>query len=160
MNKRGHVENAVLLAVGLGVVLEPSGGEATAERVASVFVPVVVGALVPDVDTHFGTHRQTFHNFLTLGAIAAYPLYFDNLHWVWLGVVTHYVLDALGTTRGMALFYPLSDREFGLPIGVPVDSKFSDVMTLAVTAFELVVAALLVHVLPDLLPEIEASIPA
>ncbi|WP_135366291.1 metal-dependent hydrolase [Halosimplex halophilum] len=153
MDKRGHVLNAVFLAVGLGFILEPAGDVATFRTIAAVFVPLVLGALFPDVDTHFGKHRKTLHNLPILGIVAAYPIYFGNLHWVWLGVLTHYVLDALGTTRGIALFYPLWDEEFGAPIGVPVSSDYADAMMLAVTAFELVVAAGLVHVLPAYLPE-------
>ncbi|WP_436907030.1 metal-dependent hydrolase [Halosimplex marinum] len=153
MDKRGHVLNAVFLAVGLGFILEPAGDVATFRTIAAVFVPLVLGALFPDVDTHFGKHRKTLHNLPVLGIVAAYPIYFANLHWVWLGVLTHYVLDALGTTRGLALFYPLWDEEFGAPIGVPVSSDYADAMMLAVTAFELVVAAGLVHVLPAYLPE-------
>lgn len=152
MNKRGHVENAILLAVGIGILLEPAGGWTTAKKVAVVFVPLVLGALFPDVDTHFGDHRKTLHNLATLGIVAAYPLVFGNLHWVWLGVVTHYVLDVLGTTRGIALFYPLSREEFGAPVGVSDDGIYADLMTLAVTAFELAVAAVVIWVLPAYLP--------
>jgi membrane-bound metal-dependent hydrolase YbcI (DUF457 family) len=159
MDKRGHVLNAVLLAVGLGYILEPAGDVATFETIGVVIVPVVLGALFPDVDTHFGKHRKTLHNLFVLGIIAAYPLYIDNLHWVWLGVVSHYVLDALGTTRGLALFYPLWDREFAPPVGVPVDSRFADAMMLVVTAFELALAALLVYVFPEYLPDSTNAIP-
>ncbi|WP_415378698.1 metal-dependent hydrolase [Halosimplex sp. TS25] len=159
MNKRGHVLNAVFLAVGLGFILEPAGDAATFRTVAAVFVPLVLGALFPDVDTHFGKHRKTLHNVFVLGIVAAYPLYFDNLQWVWLGVLTHYVLDVFGTTRGIALFYPLWDEEFGAPVGVPVSSDFSDAMMLAVTAFELTVAAGLVYVLPTYLPDVAGSLP-
>jgi len=148
MDKRGHVLNAVFLAIGLGYILEPTGDATTIRTVAAVFVPVVLGALFPDVDTHFGIHRKTLHNLPVLAVVAAYPVFFDNLQWVWLGVLTHYVLDVLGTTRGIALFYPLWDEEFNLPLGVPVDSKYANAMMLAVTAFELSVAALLVFVIP------------
>ena len=159
MNKRGHVLNAALLAVGLGFVLEPAGDARTFETVGVVFVPLVLGALFPDVDTHFGKHRKTLHNLFVLGVVAAYPLFVDNLHWVWLGVVTHYVLDVLGTTRGIALFYPLWDEEFGVPVGVPVSSSYADAMMLAVTAFEITLAAAVVYVLPQYLPETTASLP-
>jgi len=152
MNKRGHVMNAALLAIGLGYIVEPAGSLKTFETIAAVFVPLVLGALFPDVDTHFGKHRKTLHNLFVLGIVAAYPIYFDNLQWVWLGVVTHYVLDALGTTRGLALFYPLWDEEFGAPVGVPVSSKYANAMMLAVTGFELTLAAFVVYVLPEYLP--------
>jgi membrane-bound metal-dependent hydrolase YbcI (DUF457 family) len=152
MDKRGHVLNAVLLAIGVGFILQPSGDVETLRTVAAVFVPLVLGALFPDVDTHFGKHRKTLHNLPLLGVVVAYPVFFSNLHWVWLGVVTHYVLDVLGTTRGIALFYPLWDEEFGLPIGVPVSSDWADLMMLVVTAFEIAVAAFVVFVLPPYLP--------
>jgi membrane-bound metal-dependent hydrolase YbcI (DUF457 family) len=144
MNKRGHVLNAVLLAIGLGYILEPAGDTATFRTIAEVFVPVVLGALFPDVDTAFGKHRKTLHNLPVLAVIAAYPFYFGNLQWVWLGVVTHYVLDVLGTTRGIALFYPFWSKEFDVPFGIPVDSDYADLMMITVTAVELVGIFLLV----------------
>jgi len=159
MNKQGHVLNAVLLAVGLGYVLEPAGDLATFRTIAEVSVPVVLGALFPDVDTAFGKHRKTLHNLLTLGVFVAFPLYFGNLQFVWLGVLTHYVLDVLGSKRGIALFYPLSDREYGSPTGVTTSSRFANAVTLSVTALELAVAVILVHVAPDLLGRIVESIP-
>jgi membrane-bound metal-dependent hydrolase YbcI (DUF457 family) len=159
MNKQGHVLNAVLLGVGLGYVLEPAGDVETFRTVAAVSVPVVLGALFPDVDTAFGKHRKTLHNLLTLAVFVAFPLYFDNLQWVWLGVLTHYVLDVLGSRRGIALFYPLSDREYGSPTGVTTSSRFANVVTLLVTAFELAVAAFLVHVAPGLVQQMIEAIP-
>ncbi len=136
MNKKGHVLNAVLLALGLGIILEPSLTMATAERTAQIFVPIVLGALFPDVDTAFGEHRKTLHNFLTIGVFVAYPLVFDNLHFVWIGVLTHYVLDLLGSKRGLALFYPW-EEEFALPVGVSTSSRLAGVVTIAVTVVEL-----------------------
>jgi membrane-bound metal-dependent hydrolase YbcI (DUF457 family) len=159
VNKQGHVLNALLLAVGLGYVLEPAGDLETFRTIAAVSVPVVLGALFPDVDTAFGKHRKTLHNLLTLGVFLAFPLYFDNLRWVWLGVLTHYVLDVLGSRRGIALFYPLSDREFGSPTGVTTDSRFADLVTLLITALELAVAAFLVHVAPGLVQRVVEAIP-
>ena len=159
MNKQGHVLNAVLLGVGLGYVLEPAGDVETFRTVAAVSVPVVLGALFPDVDTAFGRHRKTLHNLLTLAVFVAFPLYFENLQWVWLGVLTHYVLDVLGSKRGIALFYPLSDREYGSPTGVTTSSRFANAVTLLVTAFELVVAAFLVHVAPELVGQVLEALP-
>ena len=144
MNKRGHVLNGVLLAIGLGYVLEPAGDVETFATIAEVFVPVILGALFPDVDTAFGKHRKSLHNLLVLGIVAAYPFYFGNLQWVWLGVLTHYVLDVLGTTRGIALFYPFWSKEFDVPFGIPVDSKYTDLMTVTVTALEIAGIFLLV----------------
>ncbi|PSP84336.1 hypothetical protein BRC83_05550 [Halobacteriales archaeon QS_1_68_17] len=148
MNKKGHVLNAILLAVGLGYILEPAGDIRTFRTIAEVSIPVVLGALFPDVDTAFGRHRKTLHNFLVLGVVAAYPIYFGNLRYVWIGVLTHYVLDLLGSKRGLALLYPY-EKEFSLPFGVAVSSDYADAMTLAVTAFELAVAAAIVYEVPQ-----------
>ena len=159
MNKRGHVLNAVLLSIGLGYLIQPAGDARTFATIAEVFVPIVLGALFPDVDTAFGKHRKTLHNLPVLVVIGAYPFYFGNLQWVWLGVVTHYVLDMLGTTRGITLFYPLWDEEFGAPVGVSVSSDYSNVMMLVISVFELTVAAGLVYMLPTYLPDVSASLP-
>lgn len=148
MNRDGHVLNAVLLSVGLGYVLHPTGGPETFEAIAQVTIPVVLGALFPDVDTAYGAHRKTFHNLFVLGVFLVFPVYFGNLEFVWIGVLTHYVLDLFGSRRGLALFYPLSRREYAVPFGVSVDSRFAGTVTLAVTAIELAVAGLLVYGLP------------
>lgn len=137
MNEREHVLNAALLAIGLGVLMEPTLDIQTAVTIGLLFVPIVLGALFPDVDAHYGEHRKALHNLFVLGIIGAYPLVADNLHWVWLGVVTHYVLDVLGTVRGIALFYPLSDREFEIPVGVPASSWLAGPVAIAVTLLEL-----------------------
>ena len=141
MNERGHVVNAVLLGVGTGFLLEPTMTMAGAVSIVTVGVPVILGALVPDIDTSFGTHRKTGHNFLVLGVFLAFPHFLGNLQYVWLGVVTHYALDLVGNVRGMALFYPFSSEEYDIPVGVAVTSKWADVVTLLVTAFELAVVA-------------------
>ena len=138
MNKRGHVVNAVLLSVGLAVLLEGSRTLPTLETLLVVGVPVTLGALFPDVDTAFGTHRKTLHNLLTLGTFVAFPIVFGNLQYVWVGVLTHYVLDLCGTDRGMALLYPWPE-EYDVPVGVDVDSPWADVVTLAVTGAELAI---------------------
>lgn len=154
MNKRGHVLNAVLLAIGLGYLIEPSGDVPTFRMIAEVFVPIVLGALFPDVDTAFGKHRKTLHNLPLLFLVVGYVHFFDNLQYVWVGVLTHYVLDVFGSRRGIALFYPLWDKEFGLPIGVTVSSKWADAMMYSITAFELAVAAFVIYVVP---PSIQAQ---
>ncbi|MFB6156413.1 MAG: metal-dependent hydrolase [Haloferacaceae archaeon] len=149
MNKRGHVLNAILLAAGLGVILEPALDLSTGTRIAQLFVPVVLGALFPDVDTAFGRHRKTLHNLPVLGVVLAYPVVFGNLQFVWIGVATHYVLDVVGSKRGIALFYPLSDREYGFPAGVTTSSKWADAVTVVVTAVELgALAAVHLYLLP------------
>ena len=144
MNKEGHVLNAVLLSIGLGYVLHPSGDVPTFRAIAEMSVPIVLGALFPDVDTAFGKHRKTLHNLPVLGVFYAYPVYFGNLHYVWMGVATHYVLDLLGSKRGIALFYPYS-KEYNLPVGVPVSSKWANPVTVGVTAVELALVAAVVH---------------
>ncbi|WP_331236287.1 metal-dependent hydrolase [Natronorarus salvus] len=145
MNKRDHVLNAILLAVGLGYVFEPSGDVETFWLIAELSVPIVLGALVPDIDTAFGRHRKTLHNLPVLALALAYPLYFGNLEWVWIGIATHYLLDVLGSRRGIALFYPVWAREFGAPVGVLVSSRFATPVTLVVTVLELALAVVIVH---------------
>ncbi|WP_336034670.1 metal-dependent hydrolase [Halobacterium yunchengense] len=152
MNKGDHVLNGILLAIGLGYVLYPSGGVETIETVAAVLIPVVLGALFPDVDTDFGKHRKTLHNLPVLALLYVFPAYFGNLQYVWIGVATHYVLDVVGSKRGIALFYPLSDREYGLPVGVTTVSKYASTVTVAITLLELAVLAAAVHVAPQYLP--------
>lgn len=151
MNKREHVLNAVLLAIGMGLILAPAMDTTTARTVAMVGVPVLLGAMVPDIDTSIGSHRKTFHNFLTLGVFVAFPFVFGNLHFVWIGVATHFVLDLLGNVRGMALFYPYPE-EYDVPVGVTVDSMWADIVTLGVTAFELAVFYAVV-VAPPIVPQ-------
>jgi hypothetical protein len=151
MNKEGHVLNAVLLGIGLGFVLEPAGDVTTFQTIAEVTVPITLGALFPDVDTAFGRHRKTFHNVFVLGVFLAFPLLFSNLQYVWIGVLTHYVLDLLGSKRGLALLY-LLEREFRVPFGVPTASRYANVVTLLVTGLEVGLAALFLLSLPAALP--------
>ncbi|WP_114577794.1 metal-dependent hydrolase [Saliphagus sp. LR7] len=161
MNKRGHVLNAALLSVGLGFLVEPAGSVETYVTVLEVGVPVVLGALFPDVDTAFGRHRKTLHNLPVLVGFLAFPVVFGNLEFVWIGIFTHYVLDAAGSKRGIALFYPLWDREFGLPMGVSVGTRGAGVVTVVVTALELAVAAVVLHWPPERAIELgEAAIRA
>ncbi len=167
MNKRDHVLNGVLLAVGVAVVLgvAPSVGAGAGERtlptapldalgavgllIAEFFAPVVLGALFPDVDTAFGTHRKTLHNGFVVAVFVAYPLVFDNLHFVWLGVVSHLVLDLAGSARGIAVLYPLTSEEIALPGGVSTSSRFAMPLTVAVTLAELgLVAAVHYYLVP------------
>lgn len=155
MNKGDHVLNAVLLSLGAAVLLGvvPSvgvgsgsvsrpatlaaAGLAVAEEFVRFGVPVTLGALFPDVDTAFGRHRKTLHSLPVLAVFLAYPIFFGNLQYVWIGVLTHYVLDVVGSRRGIALFHPLSDREFGFPSGVTTSSKYADLVTVVITAIEL-----------------------
>ncbi|MFC7070897.1 metal-dependent hydrolase [Halobaculum lipolyticum] len=150
MNKKGHVLNAILLAIGLGYVLQPTGDVETFVTIAELFVPLVLGALFPDVDTAFGKHRKTLHNLPVLAVFLAYPIYFGNLRFVWIGVLTHYVLDVVGSKRGIALFYPLTKTEYGLPVGVTTSSKYADAFTVAITLGELAVLAAVQFFVVDL----------
>ena len=140
MNKRGHVLNALALGVGTGVLLEPSLSLATLRSVVVVGVPVLLGAMVPDIDTVVGTHRKTLHNLAVLATFLAFPYFTGNLSYVWLGVATHYALDLLGNVKGMALLYPYPEM-YDIPVGVPVTSRWADVVTALVTAFELAVVS-------------------
>ncbi|ADD04701.1 DUF457 family protein [Natrialba magadii ATCC 43099] len=149
MNKKGHVLNAVLLSIGLGYLLEPSGSLATFEMIIAIGVPITLGAMVPDIDTAFGKHRKTLHNLPLLAGFMAFPYLFGNLEWVWVGILTHYVLDIAGSKRGIALFYPVLKTEYGLPTGVAVSSKRADLVTVLVTAGELVIAAVIIFQLPQ-----------
>ncbi len=153
MNKKGHVLNAVLLSVGLGYLLEPATelGEVvvTLETMLMIGVPVTLGALFPDVDTDFGIHRKTLHNLPVLAGFVAFPYVFGNLEYVWIGVLTHYVLDVAGSRRGIALFYPLSPQEYNLPFGVPVSSSRATFVTVLVTIAEVALAAVIVLEVPQ-----------
>ena len=147
--------NAALLSVGLGIVLvwpttvTASTALETVEMVARLSVPIVLGALFPDVDTAFGKHRKTLHNVFVLGVVAAYPVFFGNLQFVWVGVATHYLLDVVGSRRGIAFFYPLTSQEWGLPSGVTTSSTYANPVTVVVTGLELVVlGAFHLYVMP------------
>ena len=142
MNKRDHVMNALLLGGGLGYLLGP-GGDGAVASVLAVGVPVLLGALVPDIDTVIGRHRQTLHNLPVLLGFLAFPIVFGNLQYVWIGVAAHYVLDVAGNTRGIALFYPFHRREYGLPVGVRANSHVADVVTLLITIGQLAGAIVL-----------------
>ncbi|MEZ3114479.1 metal-dependent hydrolase [Halobaculum sp. MBLA0147] len=147
MNKYGHVLNGVLLALGLALVLGAELSLTTVEWGVRLLPPVVLGALFPDVDTAFGKHRKTLHNLPVLALFVAYPLYFDNLHFVWVGIATHYLLDVVGSKRGIALFYPYT-QEYGLPIGVAVSSEYSTVVTVVISVLEVgLLAAIHVYVI-------------
>lgn len=162
MNRREHVLNATLLAVGIGALLEPAVHVATVGVVVALLIPLVLGALFPDVDVSFGDHRKTFHNLPVLGIFFAWPTLFGNLRYVWLGVLTHYVLDMLGTERGIAAFYPW-EREFEVPVGVPVDSRWVIPVTLVITGIELAAVGALLYgglTVGQIGPETGVALPA
>jgi membrane-bound metal-dependent hydrolase YbcI (DUF457 family) len=139
MNKREHILNGILLGIGLGYILEPAGDATTFVKMAEVTPPLVLGAMFPDIDTEFGNHRKTLHNLPVLIFFYGYALVFGNLSWVWLGIVSHYILDIAGSTRGISWFYPLWDEEFGLPVGVPTSSGWAQWITTLITVGELAV---------------------
>jgi membrane-bound metal-dependent hydrolase YbcI (DUF457 family) len=161
VNKHDHVLNGALLSLGIGslvgllavdvAALGTAGpaalvdaGVTVATEVVRVGVPVTLGALFPDVDTAFGRHRKTFHNLPVLAVFVAFPFVFGNLAFVWVGVATHYVLDLVGSARGIALLYPLSPTEYDLPGGVPVSSRWATPLTVVISGLE-VGALALVH---------------
>jgi membrane-bound metal-dependent hydrolase YbcI (DUF457 family) len=151
MNKRDHVLNGVLVGIGVGVILATADDLShvshsdldTLKTVVAVTVPVVLGAMVPDIDAVLGTHRKTLHNLPVLAVFVAFPAVFGNLQYVWIGVVTHFVLDCLGSKRGIALFYPLASNEWNPYIGVKTDSKYASAVTVLVTVFEIAVAVVM-----------------
>ena len=139
--------------MGRGVWRERSGDVTTVGTSTECVLHVVLGWLLPYVDTACGKHRKTLHDLPVLVIFIAHPIYHGgNLQWVWRGVLTHYVLDMLGSKRGIALFYPFWDEEYGSPTGVTTTSKHAGAVTVAVTLVELAGAAVLVHVLPAYLP--------
>jgi membrane-bound metal-dependent hydrolase YbcI (DUF457 family) len=159
VNKYDHVLNGALLSVGIGTLLgllavdvatlDTAGLAGVAAAVVTVAtevvrvgVPVTLGAMFPDIDTAFGRHRKTFHNLPVLAVFLAFPFVFGNLAFVWVGVATHYVLDMVGSARGIALFYPLSPTEYDLPGGVPVSSRWATPLTVAISGLEVGVLAL------------------
>ncbi|WP_128477759.1 metal-dependent hydrolase [Halorussus pelagicus] len=144
MNKEGHVLNAVLLSIGLGYVFYPAGDVPTFRAIAEMSVPLVLGALFPDVDTAFGKHRKTLHNLPVLALFYAWPVFFNNLHFVWMGVATHYVLDVVGSKRGIALFYPYT-KEYNLPVGVAVSSERAGLVTVVISVLEVALVAVVVQ---------------
>jgi membrane-bound metal-dependent hydrolase YbcI (DUF457 family) len=137
VNKREHILNGILLGIGLGYILEPAGDLSTFVTIVAVTPPLVLGAMFPDVDTAFGEHRKTLHNLPVLLFFYVYALQFDNLSWVWLGIISHYFLDIAGSTRGISWLYPFYDEEVGLPIGVPTSSHWAQWITALITVAEL-----------------------
>ncbi|MFB6254119.1 MAG: metal-dependent hydrolase [Halobacteriaceae archaeon] len=147
MNQKEHILNGGLLAIGLGYILKPSGSLATFQMVGMLFIPIILGCLFPDIDAHYGRHRKALHNLPVLGLIAFYPLYLDNLHFVWIGIISHFVLDIVGSKRGIALFYPIWDREFSLPAGVTVSSEYTVIVTVIITVIEVGIGQVMLWIL-------------
>ncbi|MFC6755888.1 MULTISPECIES: metal-dependent hydrolase [Haloarcula] len=135
MNPIDHVINGALVAGAIAFLISPLN--------LLVAVPLgIAGALFPDLDTHVGTHRKTFHNgflllFFCIGAVV-YPLfvYFP------IGVASHYLLDALCSRRGIAFFYPVSKSEYQSKGGVTVDDDRARMVTVAMSGSEIILVAL------------------
>lgn len=130
MNTIDHLIAAALVGVGLGLVLT------NLLIVPVVTLLVVLGDRIPDLDCHLGTHRKTLHNFLFPGVYAVSavvvhvtaltaPPAFWAVAYVSAGYATHLLVDALGSRRGVALLYPISDQEYGSAGGVTVDDPRS-----------------------------------
>jgi membrane-bound metal-dependent hydrolase YbcI (DUF457 family) len=151
MNKREHVINGVLVGVGIGIIFAAAGSPTTSladlstlRTIVAVTVPVVLGAMGPDIDAVIGSHRKTLHNLLVLAGFIAFPAVFGNLRFVWIGVLTHYLLDLLGSKRGIALFYPIPN-EHNPFIGVSVGSRYAGLVTVLISCLEIVVGYAIVN---------------
>lgn len=119
MNKRLHVLNGLVVATGLTLLRAPLDPYALAHSFGYLSVPIVLGTLLPDIDTEYGTHRKHGHNVFVLAGAIAYPLVFGNLYALWIGVAAHLHADLFMSDRGCALAYPLTRREWGVPGTAP-----------------------------------------
>lgn len=138
MNKSGHVLNAVLLSVGLAIVL--GSGTGIPLLVVELLIPIVLGALFPDIDTVIGSHRKTLHNLPVLALFISFPIIFGNLQYVWVGVASHYMLDLLCGRRGLALFYPLP-KEYSMSVGLPQSGRLSGLTATLISIGQILLAA-------------------
>lgn len=69
---------------------------------------VLAGALIPDLDYVAG-HRELLHNVFVVGLL----LWMNPA--VGIGAVTHILLDMV-TKHGVALFWPISRKTYGLKL--------------------------------------------
>jgi Predicted membrane-bound metal-dependent hydrolase (DUF457). len=154
MNRGPHILNALALGVGVSVAVDPTVYRALWDAVGTgtsigppawtvmtalvgVTIPVVLGAMMPDLDTTIGQHRKTLHNGFVLLGFVWFPLAFDNLQYVWIGVAAHLLLDLLGSDRGVALAYPLLERELRSPVRWPAHGGMALLVTGVITLVEL-----------------------
>lgn len=79
-----------------------------------------------------------------LGAFIVFLYVFGNLQYVWIGVLSHCLLDTFGSGRGIALWYPLNDGEWNPIDGPATKSRLAGPVTLIVTAAELIVAGVVI----------------
>lgn len=140
MNKNHHVGNAAFVGIALAYVASADIASLP-WSVAAIVPPVILGALIPDLDHIVGKHRKTGHNLFLLAGLAIYPALFGNLSFVWVGVAVHFLLD-LVTARGLALFYPLSGKEWSVPPDIPVDSRAAGAVTGLLTIVEILIVVL------------------
>lgn len=166
MNRGPHILNAIAVGIGVSMAVEPSvyhalwgalvsgtslGAPAWAAMTATVAVaiPVLLGAMVPDIDATVGQHRKTLHNGFILLGFLWFPFAFENLQYVWIGVMAHLLLDMVGSDRGIALAYPLLEREVRSPLRWPAQGPMALVVTGVVTLVELwVLAVIHLRVMP------------
>jgi len=131
-----QILNSLLLAIGLGFVFVPQGDIETFQAIIPISVPILIGGVLPDIDVAFGKHRKTTHNIFIVGLFILYPLLFNNLQYIWIGILSHLIIDITGTVRGIALFYPLSDAEYRFQTGT------SNQSTVLITVIEIITAAI------------------
>lgn len=141
MNKDDHILNAVGLGIGFSLLLHPPFTTPFFETTLKFVLPITLGALFPDIDTGYGRHRKTLHNLPILALFYWFPRYYGNLQYVWIGVLTHYLLDLLGSKRGLALFYPFTETEYSVPVGVSGTSQYTTLVTIVITLAELGITA-------------------
>jgi hypothetical protein len=160
MNRGPHLLNALALGVAVSVAVDPAvyralwGAIGTGRSIGppmwaamtalvAVTIPVVLGAMVPDIDTTVGHHRKTLHNGFVLVGFVWFPLAFGNLQYVWIGVAAHLLLDLVGSDRGVALAYPLLEREVRSPVRWPAQGPMALLVTGVITLVELWVLAVI-----------------
>ena len=160
MNRGPHVLNAIVLGVGMSIVVDAAVFEelvaasltgasigppmwAAMTAAVAVTVPVVLGAMVPDIDATVGQHRKSLHNAFVLLGFVWFPAAYGNLQYVWIGVAAHLLLDLLGTDRGIALAYPFIEREIRSPLRWPARGGMALVATGVITLIELWVLAVI-----------------
>lgn len=123
---------AALFAVVLILVARPS------LETIPLIVFVFLGAMMPDLDYHWGQHRKTFHNVWFLGACLLYLHYYQFPFWAGIffvgGFASHLIADAM-TVKGITPLYPL----FGWKVKGPLKNG-SWLETLAVAATAVVIA--------------------
>ena len=67
-------------------------------------IPVVLGALLPDLD-YYCCHRKMLHNIFVLALSSFFSI------GLMVGIATHMLLDAL-TQYGIAILYPFSSQRY------------------------------------------------